>query len=173
MALPKPDYATKNMKLVGYSDLAAAATACRSWCTTATPISGTSFPRAFRSRRRARPEEPEGGELHRRAAQHLDAASAGARRPAARHPQQGHVRAGRDGRREELLQGQGRRATPRPSRACATGRRAWPSTTSQSPATRSRSASCRSKAPACIGSGTSAGAGPMPRRCSTVSPTTS
>ena len=38
---------------------------------------------------------------------------------------------------------------------------------------RSRSASCRSRAPACIASGTSAGAGPTPRRCSTASPTTS
>ena len=37
----------------------------------------------------------------------------------------------------------------------------------------SRSASCRSRAPACTASGTSAGAGPMPRRCSTASPTTS
>ena len=38
---------------------------------------------------------------------------------------------------------------------------------------RSRSASCRSRAPACIASGMSAGAGPTPRRCSTASPTTS
>ena len=53
--------------------------------------------------------------------------------------------------------------SPRP-RASATGPPAWPSTTSPSPPSRGRSASCRSTAAASIASGTSAAAGPMPRR---------
>ena len=55
----------------------------------------------------------------------------------------------------------------------ATGRPAWRSTTSRTRPSRARSASCRSRAAAFTGSGTSADAGPMPRRCSTASPTTS
>ena len=67
---------------------------------------------------------------------------------------------------------QDRRHRAKPS-ARATGPRGLRSTTSPSRRRRAASASCRSRAAASIASGTPAGAGPTPRRCSTASPTTS
>ena len=61
---------------------AAAATACRSWCIAATPMSAISSPRASPSSTCAIPSAPKTVKLRRRAAEHLDAASAGARRSA-------------------------------------------------------------------------------------------
>ena len=76
-----------------------------------------------------------------------------------------------------VLQGrarrQGRHLGEDDARRRATGPPAWPSTTSPIRPSRGRSASCRSRAAASIASGMSAAAGPMPRCCSTASPTTS
>ena len=111
----------------------AAATACRSWCIAATPMSATSSPRAFPSSTCAIPPRRKTVRYVAGASEHLDAASAGRRRPAARHPQQGHVRAARARRREELLQGLGRSSRQAGEPRRATGRRAWRSTTFPSP----------------------------------------
>ena len=85
---------------------------------------GHIFSKGFSRHRRARPGEPEDGQLRRRAAQHLEPALPDLRRPAARRPQQGHVRAARARRREELLQGLGRpsrQAGSRPARNWSAG----------------------------------------------------
>ena len=70
--LPKPDYAHQQHASSATAIRAAAAMECRSWCIAATPIR-PHFLERLHGRRRARPEQPEGGEIRRRAAGTLDA----------------------------------------------------------------------------------------------------
>ena len=90
--LPKPDYATKNMRLVGHSDQGGRCDGVQIMVHRGYAYIGHIFSKGFSVVDVRDPAHPEIREARRRAAQHLDAAPAGSRRPSAGHPQQGHVR---------------------------------------------------------------------------------
>ena len=172
MALPKPDYATKNMKLVGYSDQDGRCDGVQIMVHDGFAYVGHIFSKGFSVIDVRDPKKPKTVRyvaappntwtLHLQA--HDDLLLVIHNKDMFAQPEMADEKNYYKGKVAHHAKAEGRRATGRP---------AWPSTTSRSPATRSRSASCRSRAPACTASGTSAAAGPTPRRCSTASPTTS
>ena len=92
--LPKPDYATGNMRLVGYCDQGGRSDGVQIMVHRGYAYIGHIFSKGFTRRRCPRSEKaPKVGEICRRSAEHLDASPSSLRRSAARHPQQGHVRA--------------------------------------------------------------------------------
>ena len=173
--LPKPDHA-RNMRLVGHSRSGRPARRRADH--------GASRPRLYRphvlqglhDHRRARRQKSARGQLRRRAARYLEHPSADPRRPAARHQRQGHVRGRRVRRREGLLQGparQGRRHRGGQAASRARldrGARGLRHLEAREPR--------RIGFMPVEGGGIhriwyTGGAGPMRRRCSTASPTTS
>ncbi len=162
--IPKPAYA-HNMRAIGHSDQGGRPDAVQVMVNKGHAYVEPPLLQRLQRHRRARPDEPEGGRLLSRARTTpgtctarptTTCCSSCTPRTCGRSPSSPTRRTTTRARPTST-------PSPRP-RASATGRPAWRSTTSRSPPSRSRSASCRSTAAASTASGTSAAAGPTPRR---------
>ena len=70
--LPKPDYATGNMRLVGYCDQGGRSDGVQIMVHRGYAYIGHIFSKGFSGHRRSRSEDTEGGEICRRAAEHME-----------------------------------------------------------------------------------------------------